>query len=188
MPSPAPPVDLDRIDFDEIERLAGTGRPPVESWNPEHCGDSAMRIARDGSWHHEGRPINRPELVRLFASILRREPDGGFVLVTPVEKMTIEVEDCPFVTVELKSEGAGRERRVAFRLSSGGIVLAGPEHRLVVEDSETGPRPRLEVLPGLDARIARPLFYELAQIALEEGADPPGIWSDGVFFPLLATT
>lgn len=184
MPAPRPPGDLSRIDFAELTRLAAGGRPPVEKWDPAHCGHSAMRIARDGSWHHEGRPIARPALVSLFASILRREPDGSYVLVTPVEKLTIDVEDCPFAAVEVKSEGRGEKRRLGFRLNSGEIVIAGPEHRLSVDPGEAGPLPRLEVRRGLDARIARPVYYELVALALDEAEDPPGLWSDGAFFPL----
>ena len=111
MPETAPPpADLAGLGLAEIARLAEERRlPPVEKWNPTHCGDSAMRIARDGTWFHEGSPIGRPAMVRLFSTILRREPDGGYVLVTPVEKLDIAVEDAPFVAVELKSEGEGRD-------------------------------------------------------------------------------
>jgi hypothetical protein len=168
--------ELGRLTFAEIARLADERRlPPVERWDPPHCGHSAMRIARDGGWHHEGRPIRRPELVRLFASILRREPDGGYVLVTPAEKLTIDVEDAPFVAVEMKSEGEGRARALAFRLNTGEVVLAGPGHRLRLD----GQRPYLEVRRGLDALVARPVWYDLAETALDEG----GVWSGGDFFP-----
>jgi len=112
---------------------------------------------------------------------LRREPDGGFVLVTPVEKLDIAVEDAPFVAVELKNEGEGRGRRLAFRLNTGDAVIAGPGHRLRFE---LGPQPYVEVRAGLDALVARPVYYELAELALAEGAEPPGLWSGGVFFAL----
>jgi uncharacterized protein len=185
MPAPAPPADLSGLGLAEIARLAEERKlPPVEQWNPSHCGDSAMRIARDGTWYHEGSPIGRPAMVRLFSSILRREPDGSHVLVTPVEKLDIAVEDAPFVAVELKSEGEGRDRRLAFRLNTGDLVVAGPEHRLRLETREDGPHPYLEVRGGLDARLARPVYYELAEIALGEGADPPGLWSGGAYFAL----
>jgi hypothetical protein len=176
------PDDLSSLSLADIARLAEDKRlPPVEKWNPSHCGDSAMRIARDGTWFHEGSPIGRPAMVRLFSTILRREPDGGFVLVTPVEKLSIEVEDAPFVAVELKSEGEGEARILAFRLNTGDVVVAGLEHRLRFE---TGPHPYLEVRRGLDALVARPVYYELADIALAEGATPPGVWSEGAFFTL----
>jgi hypothetical protein len=115
---------------------------------------------------------------------LRREPDGGFVLVTPVEKLTIEVEDAPFVAVELKSDGEGRNRSLAFRLNTGDVVIAGPEHPLRFADAADGPHPYLQVRRGLDALVVRPVYYELANIAIEEGADPPGLWSGGAFFAL----
>jgi hypothetical protein len=181
----APLPDLSSLGLAEIGRLAESRkRPPVERWDPPHCGHSAMRIARDGRWFHEGRPIARPAMVRLFASILRREPDGGFVLVTPVEKLDIDVEDAPFVAVEMKSEGEGRERSLAFRLNTDELVVAGRGHRLRFEPGEDGPRPLLEVRAGLDARIARPVYYELAEIALAGEDSPPGVWSGGEFFAM----
>ncbi|HYI49122.1 MAG TPA: DUF1285 domain-containing protein [Allosphingosinicella sp.] len=182
MPMPPPPDDLSALSLADIARLAGERRlPPVEKWNPSHCGDSGMRIGRDGTWYHEGSPIGRPEMVRLFSTILRREPDGRYVLVTPVEKLDIEVEDAPFVAVELRSEGEGRTRNLAFRLNTGDLVVAGADHRLRFE---AGPHPYLEVRGGLDALVARPVYYELAELALAEGASPPGLWSDGAFFAM----
>jgi hypothetical protein len=115
---------------------------------------------------------------------LRREPDGGFVLVTPVEKLSIEVEDAPFVAVEVKSEGEGEARSLAFRLSTGDVVIAGPEHPLRFVAKEDGPHPYVTVRPGLDALVARTVYYELAELALAEGAQPPGLWSGGVFFAM----
>ena len=166
----------------DIARMAEEKRlPPVEKWNPTHCGDSEMRIARDGIWFHQGSPIGRPAMVRLFSTILRRESDGSFVLVTPVEKLVIAVEDAPFVAVEVKSEGEGRARRLAFRLNTGDAVIAGPDHPLRFE---AGPHPYLEVRAGLDALVARSVYYELAEWALAEASEPPGLWSDGAFFAL----
>jgi hypothetical protein len=186
--------DLSRLSLADIALMAAERRlPPVESWHPSHCGDSEMRIARDGTWYHQGSPIGRPEMVRLFSTILRREPDGGFVLVTPAEKLDIQVEDAPFLAVELKSEGEGEGRNLAFRLNTGDLVVAGPEHRLRLStgDCPQGdsplwdtPHPYLEVRPGLDALIARPVYYELAELALAEEGDPPGLWSGGAFFAL----
>jgi hypothetical protein len=183
MPSPEPPPDLAGLSLAEIARMAEEKKlPPVERWNPDHCGDSGMRIARDGTWFHEGSPIGRAAMVRLFSTILRREPDGSFVLVTPVEKLSIEVEDAPFVAVELKSEGEGSARTLAFRLNTGELVVAGPERPIRLLDAEDGPHPYVEVRPGLEALVARPVYYELAEIALAEGAEPPGLWSGGAFF------
>jgi hypothetical protein len=182
MPMAPAPDDLSNLSLTDIARLAEERRlPPVEKWNPTHCGDSQMRIARDGIWFHEGAPIGRPAMVRLFSTILRREPDGRFVLVTPVEKLDIEVEDAPFVAVELKSEGEGEGRSLAFRLNTGDLVVAGPGHKLRFD---AGPHPYLEVRGGLDALVARPVYYELAEIALAEGASPAGVWSGGAFFAL----
>jgi len=180
-----PPPDFASLSLAEIARLAEEHRlPPVESWNPAHCGDSEMRIARDGAWYHQGSPISRPAMVRLFSTILRREANGRFVLVTPVEKLDIAVEDAPFVAVEVKVEGEGKAMRLAFRLNTGDVVVAGPEHPLRVEARDDGPHPYLAVRGGLDALIARTVYYELAQLALTQDATPPGIWSQGVFFPL----
>ncbi len=178
-----PPPDLASLSLAEIARLAAEQKlPPVASWNPEHCGNSEMRIARDGSWYHQGSPIGRPAMVRLFASILRREPDGRHVLVTPVEKLDIDVEDAPFVAVEMKREGEGAEARIAFRLNTGDLIPAGPDHPLRFDERADGPHPYLHVRGGLEALIARPVYYELAALALDNGSDPPGIWSDGAFF------
>ena len=185
MPSSSPPPDLSGLSLADIARLLEEEKlPPVERWNPEHCGTSGMRIARDGTWFHEGSPIGRPAMVRLFSTILRREPDGSFVLVTPVEKLDIEVEDAPFVAVELKSEGEGGGRSLAFRLNTGDLVVAGPEHPLRFVAGADGPHPYVEVRGGLEALIARPVYYELANLALAEDAEPAGLWSGGAFFPL----
>ena len=187
MPMPEPPQDLSRLSLAEIARLAAERRlPPVARWNPDHCGTSDMRIARDGTWYHQGSPIGREAMVRLFSTILRREPDGRYVLVTPVEKLDIEVEDAPFVAVELKSEGKGQERTLAFRLNTGDVIVAGPDRRLRLRDSGVDPHPYLEVRDGLEALIARPVYYELAELALAEAAEPPGLWSGGAVFPLAA--
>ena len=194
MPMPDLP-DLHSLSLAQIAQLAADAKlPPVDKWNPAHCGHSGMRIARDGTWFHEGSPIGREAMVRLFSPILRREPDGGFVLVTPVEKLDIDVEDAPFQAVEMKAEGEGPEARLAFRLNTGDLVTAGPDHPLRFDADADGEslRPYLLVRPGLEALVARPVYYELAERAISgpgAGADPnangaPGIWSDGAFFPL----
>lgn len=167
--------------------LASAKLPPVDQWHPTHCGDSGMRIARDATWYHDGSPIGRPALVKLFSTILRREADGRHVLVTPAEKLDITVDDAPFIAVELTSEGAGPDRRLAFRLNTDEHVLAGPANALRFEVAADGtPRPYLHVRGGLEALIGRAVFYELADLALAEGASPPGLWSDGTFFALPA--
>jgi hypothetical protein len=185
MPETHPPVDLTGLSLDQLAaRIDDRSHPPVERWNPTHCGTSEMRIARDGTWYHQGQPIGREAMVRLFATVLRREPDGSHVLVTPVEKLAIEVEATAFRALTMTMEGRGEARRIGFALDSGDAVIAGPAHPLSVVDTPDGPSPRLAVRHGLEAELSRPLYYELADIALAEGHDPPGIWSDGAFFSL----
>ena len=110
MPETRPPIELQGLSLGDLQAMIDERRlPPVDKWNPERCGDSEMRIARDGTWYHQGAPITRPAMVRLFSTVLRREPDGNQVLVTPVEKLDIEVESTPFRAVEMQSEGEGRD-------------------------------------------------------------------------------
>jgi len=161
------------------------GPPPVDRWNPQHCGHSAMRIARDGTWFYRDSPIDRPAMVRLFASVLRREADGSHMLVTPVEKLMIEVEATAFRATQMTMAGEGEKRRIGLTLDSGDALIVGPDHPLTVVETAGGPSPRVAVRFGLEAELARPLYYELADIALAEGRVPPGIWSDGAFFPLV---
>ena len=170
--------------FAELLALARAGkRLPVERWHPSHCGHSDMRIAADGTWFHAGSPIGRKELVRLFSSILRREADGSHVLVTPAEKLDIDVDDAPFIAVDAGWEGEREARRILFRLNTDEVVACGPEHGLDVRHADDGtPRPYLHVRGGLLALVNRATFYRLADLALAEGHDPPGLWSDGGFF------
>ena len=189
-PAPSLPKDFAQLSLAEAaELLAARKLPPVESWRPEREGDSAMEIRADGSWFHEGGRINRPAMVKLFSTILRREPDGSHVLVTPAEKLAIAVEDTPFRAVEMKSEGDGEARKIVFRLDTDDLVMAGPEHPLRFGRDPDNPDPRLHVRGaidnGLEARIDRALYYELVELALAEGAGPPAIWSHGVRFPLV---
>jgi uncharacterized protein len=185
MPESRPPIELKGISLAELQQLIAERRhPPVDKWDPAYCGHSGMRIARDGTWFHNGSRIKRPAMVRLFSTILRREPDGSHVLVTPVEKLGIDVERSPFRAIEMTSEGSGRDRRIALALDSGDAILLGREHPLEIETDESGPTPRVLVRHGLQAELARSIYYELAEIALAEGEKPPGVWSDGCFFPL----
>ena len=185
MPETRPPIAIKGRSLANLAQLIGQRtHPPVDRWNPDHCGQSDMRIAADGTWFHMGTPITRPAMVRLFSTVLRREPDGSHVLVTPVEKLSIEVEVTAFRAIVMTSEGEGDQRRIAFELDSGDAVILGPDHPLTIGDDAHGPSPRLAVRHGLEALVARPLYYELAEIALAEGHHPPGIWSSGTFFPL----
>ena len=123
-PAPSLPKDFSQLSLAEAaELLAARKLPPVEEWHPERTGDSAMEIRADGSWYHEGGRINRPAMVRLFSTILRREADGSHVLVTPAEKLAIAVEDTPFRAVEMKSEGEGEARQLVFRLDTDDLVI-----------------------------------------------------------------
>lgn len=138
------------------------GLPPVHLWNPAHCGTIDIVIKRDGLWFHEGTPIGREALVRLFSTVLRKDPEG-YVLVTPVEKLAITVEDAPFVAVRVDRDGEA----LKFQTNVGDTVEAGPDHPIRVEvDAVTGePRPYVHVRGGLEALIARPVFYELVEAA-----------------------
>ena len=185
MPETRPPIAITGRSLSDLAALIGERtHPPVDRWNPEHCGQSDMRIAADGTWFHLGSPITRAAMVRLFSTVLRREPDGSHVLVTPVEKLSIEVEVTAFRAIAMTSEGTGDKRRIAFELDSGDAVILGPDHPLTIGGDAHGPSPRLAVRHGLEALIARPLYYELAEIALAENNDPPGVWSEGAFFAL----
>ncbi len=181
MPSPA---DFANLSLAEVARLVAEAKlPPVDRWTPEHCGDSEMRIAADGSWYHQGTAITRAEMVRLFATILRREPDGSHVLVTPVEKLSIVVDDAPFVAVEAKFSGEGEATRIAFRLNTEEPVVADAAHPIRIDGPPNAPRPYLRVRGGMDALIARPVFYELVERLVTGPDGARGLWSEGAFFP-----
>lgn len=189
-PAPSLPKEFSQLSLTEAaEQLAARKLPPVEQWHPERAGDSFMEIRADGSWYHEGGRINRPAMVRLFSTILRREADGSHVLVTPAEKLSIAVEDTPFRAVEMKSEGGGDARKLIFRLDTDDLVIAGADHPLNFGSDADNPNPRLHVRGtignGLEARIDRALYYELVEMALAEDADNPAIWSNGTRFPLV---
>jgi hypothetical protein len=183
MPERQAPIELQGIDLEELRaRMDARQLPPVDCWDPPHCGHSSIRIRRDGAWLHEGEPIRRPELIRLFSTILRREPDGAHMLVTPVEKLSVDVDSTAFRAVGLTYEGQGRSRRIAFQLDSGDALMLGPDHPLKVTETAGGPSPRLAVRFGMEAELSRSVYYELAELALAEGSN--GVWSEGVFFPL----
>jgi len=148
-----------------------------------------IRIARDGTWFYRGSPIRRIEIARLFSTVLRRDSDGRYWLETPAERGTIEVEDAPFNAVELAADGAGEKLTLRFRTNFDEWVTAGPDHPIAVSfDARTGePSPYVRVRDGLDALIARSVFYELADLAIpvqRGGRTLLGVWSDGAFFEL----
>jgi uncharacterized protein len=182
MPYDAP--DLAKLSLTDIADLVAVRKlPPVESWVPGHSGDSEMRIAADGKWYHQGGEITRPAMIRAFSSLLRREEDGSYSLVTPQQKLSIVVEDAPFVAVELRSEGTNENRTLAFRLNSDDLVVAGPGHAIETR----GGLIYLHVRAGLPAKLTRPVYYELADIALAENPDAPCVWSNGERFAIGST-
>ncbi len=162
--------------------------PPVHLWNPPFCGDLDMVIKRDGTWFHEGTPIGRAPLVRLFSTILKIE-DGKYFLVTPVEKVGITVEDAPFVAQDFEVSGTGPNQQVTFSTNVGDTTTAGPDHAIrVVRDATGEPSPYVHVRAGLEALIDRKSFYRLVDLGEAhevDGTEWFGVWSGGVFFPII---
>jgi hypothetical protein len=173
-----------------LEAAKARRLPPVDAWNPPFAGDIDLRIARDGRWIHEGAPIGRPALVRLFASVLRRDPDGRYYLVTPVEKVGILVEDAPFLAVEMAREGEGPAQQLHFRTNLDDWTTAGPDRPLRFErDAQGGLKPYVRVRGRLDALFTRSLVHDLVAIGEEaefDGRPCLGVWSEGAFFPMAA--
>ena len=187
------PTDQTRPSADTLAaaaRQAGKrGRPPVHLWNPPFCGDLDMEIRRDGSWWYLGTPIGRHALVRLFASILKREGDSYF-LVTPVERVGIRVQDAPFLATDFRVEGAGRDQVLTFVTSVEDEATAGPDHPIrVMRDPATGePSPYVLMRDGMEALIDRKSFYRLVELGVHEpheGESWFGLWSGGRFFPVI---
>jgi hypothetical protein len=169
-------------------RADGKGLPPVHLWNPPFCGDLDMRIAADGTWYYLKTPIGRPALVKLFASVLKREGDKYF-LVTPVEKCGLVVEDAPFLAVEMRIEEAAGERVLHFRTNVDDWVTCGGEHSLRFEPEVAtgGLKPYLHVRRGLWAKVTRALFYDLVGLGEERdvaGIPMFGVASMGEFFAM----
>ncbi|MCB1692782.1 MAG: DUF1285 domain-containing protein [Pseudomonadales bacterium] len=172
----------------ELEKVKDLERPPIHLWNPDNVKDIDIRIARDGTWYHEGTPIERHRLVRLFATVMRLEDDGEYYLVTPVEKCRILVEDAPFLAVVMDVSGDGASQRLTFTTNVAETVVAGHEHPIRVEfDSvDDEPAPYVMVRDGLEALISRNVFYEMVDLMVPREIDGvlyQGVWSDGEFFP-----
>ncbi|MDX2237488.1 MAG: DUF1285 domain-containing protein [Hyphomonadaceae bacterium] len=167
-----------------LQRDAGAGRgpPPVERWDPPYCGEAGFEILADGTWKHEGARITRESMVRLFSSILRKDEDGATYLVTPVEKIRVDVADAPFVAIRVDRLGEGRDQRIAFTTNVGDVVVLDENHPLRVHVSESGePRPYVLVRGRLEARVLRAPFYELVGWAeMRDGV--MGVWSCGGWF------
>ncbi|MFQ5437280.1 MAG: DUF1285 domain-containing protein [Paracoccaceae bacterium] len=167
------------------------GPAPVHLWNPPFCGDLDMRIARDGTWFYLGTPIGRKPLVKLFSSVIRRDGDAYF-LVTPVEKVGISVDDAPFVAVDFEVTGAARDQVVTFTTNVDDQVTVGPQNPIrVARDGASGePSPYVLVRANLEALIDRKSFYRLVDLGVHhevEGVRWFGVWSGGMFFPIIAS-
>jgi hypothetical protein len=168
------------------QRLSARPLPPVECWQPPYCGDIGLKIQADGTWLYRGSPIQRESLVKLFASVLRKDADGRTYLVTPAEKVDVEVEDAPFLAVEMDVCGSGRAQQLILRTNVDDVMRCGPAHPLRFERQEPGGglKPYVLVRGRLEALLTRALVYELAALAVEEERDGrmvPGVWSGGVF-------
>ncbi len=172
---------------DLMDALADTSgdQRPVERWNPDYCGEMDMIIKADGSWWHEGSRITRRGLVELFASVLRKDEDGRTYLVTPVEKLGIQVERAHFLAIRVDAMGYGEAQRLFFKTNLEETVEVGPDNPIsVMTDPETmEPDPRVLVRGRLDAAITRAVFYELVDLATEQDGTL-GVWAGGQFFPL----
>jgi hypothetical protein len=163
-------TDVDAL-FETLEALQADKKlPPVSKWQPEREGRIDIRIARDGTWYHEGSPIRRDALVKLFSTVLRLDPDG-YCLVTPAEKLAIEVEDAPFAAVNMESRGDGHQRELLFTTNVDDHVVADADHPLRVEEQGGEPRPYVMIRDGLEALLTRPVFYRLVDLAEPESGE-----------------
>ena len=184
----AEPTGPDQLLKAAQEAAKGGKLPPVHLWNPPFCGEIDMEIRRDGTWFHEGTPIGRAPLVRLFSTILKTE-NGKYFLVTPAEKVGIRVEDAPFVAQDFEAAGEGPAQVITFTTNVGDQVVAGPENAIrVVRDAEGEPSPYVHVRAGLEALIDRKSFYRLVDLGEAHevrGEAWFGVWSGGVFFPII---
>jgi hypothetical protein len=167
------------------------GPPPVERWNPPYCGEIDMRIAADGSWHYMGSSINRPSLVKLFSTVLRKDPER-YVLVTPVERVGIVVDDAPFLAVEMALEGEGEDRQIAFRTNVDDLVQVGADHPIRFEqDEHGGVKPYVRVRGNLWALVTRAVTMDLIGLAEErevESRNLFGVAVKGGFFPIASAS
>lgn len=163
------------------------GPAPVDKWEPDFCGDIDMRIARDGTWYYMGSPIGRVAMVQMFASVLRRDADGKYYLVTPVEKIGITVDDAPFTAIEMKVENKGRDQILSFRTNVDDWVTVDAGHplRLTLTPQTQEPSPYVLVRGRLEALINRAVFYDLVELCSDEvidGTSQFGVWSSGQFY------
>jgi uncharacterized protein len=163
----------------------GPKLPPVHLWNPPFCGDIDMRIASDGTWYYLNSPIGRKPLYTLFSRVLRKDEDGKYYLVTPVEKCGIRVDDAPFVAIRMAVEGEGKGQRIHFETNVDDHVCVSRDNPLRFEDEAGtgGLKPYVLVRSNLEALVARSLFYDLVSLGVEKDGWF-GVWSSGVFFPM----
>lgn len=170
-----------------LKSQSGKGPPPVDKWNPPYCGDIGMAIRTDGTWFYAGSPIGRLPLVKLFASVLRKDADGKHYLVTPAEKVDVAVADAPFLAVEMELSGEGESRELVFRTNVDDIVRCGPKHplRFVEEAGSGGLKPYLLVRGRLEALVTRALYYDLVELAEPRADGVLEIVSGGARFPML---
>lgn len=173
-----------------LKAQGAKGPPPVERWDPPYCGDIGMAIRADGTWMYQNSPIGRLPLVKLFASVLRKDADGRHYLVTPVEKVDVGVADAPFLAVEMEVRGRGEAQDLVFRTNVDDIVACGPQRplRFVEEPGSGGLKPYLLVRGRLEALVTRALYYDLVELAVPGpgGGEDIGLWSGGAYFPLVA--
>lgn len=174
-----PPPDLAALSLAEVAELVTARKLPlVSQWAPEAIDDSEMRIAADGRWFHQGGEIRRPAMVRAFASLVMRDGDGQHWLVTPSQKLSIEVEDAAFIAIDVKQDGGS----IVFHLNTDDLVIAGPEHPIRAEGDQDTPALYVEVRNGTRARLNRSTYAQLVEIALER--DDLSVASQGMRFPL----
>ncbi|MBS7804737.1 DUF1285 domain-containing protein [Rhizobiales bacterium TNE-4] len=182
--SESPPPTLDALTATAQQAARHKGLPPVHLWNPSYCGEIDMRIAADGTWFYNGTPIGRPALVRLFSTILRKDPER-FVLVTPVERVGIVVEDAPFIGIDAERQDTQNGPLISITTNVGDVFELGPDHPLRFAPEATGgQRPYALVRGALEAKIARPVFYRMVEWA-EERDGQIGLVSQGTFFPII---
>ncbi len=169
--------------FEQLAADRERKRPPVLKWHPERIGTSAMRIASDGRWYYQGSEIRRPEMVKLFSTILRRE-GAHYFLVTPAEKLSIDVDDAPFLAVDMETSGIDRTARIVFRTNVDDFVEADMDHPILLKGEGELVRPYVVVRDGLEALISRAVYYRLAELTVAGPEGSAGAWSNGAFFAL----
>lgn len=182
-----PPPELAALSLSEVAELVAARKlPPVDTWQPAVVGESHMRIAADGRWFHEGGEIRRPAMVRAFASLLTRDDAGQHWLVTPTQKLSIEVDDAAFIAIDVKRDASSDNPVLVFRLNTDDIVVAGPDHAIVSEGDPETPAIYLEVRHGTRARLNRSTYAQLVEIALaRESSENLAVVSQGMHFALI---